>query len=369
MGRLWNTVLTGAVLGGLLASASPAGAAGVMDSACPPDRVPPSSFYDTFGNTHDAAIDCVAWYGIASGVSQNEYAPEGAVRRDQMASFMARSVYAMRGELPEAGDRFDDIRGNPHANAIGRLAEAGIVGGTGGRTYAPQLSVQRGQMATFLVRTYEFLTKSQLAATRDHFADDNGTTHEDNINKAAEAGFTTGFPDGRYEPAGVVRRDQMASFIARMIGLAVDRAPGGRFAPYPLGTTVQLVDSWEMTVLSSDSDANQEVENENQFNDPPAAGHQFYIVRIRATYRGQGSSRFDGGYRVRALGQSGVTYSHFENSCGVVPDSIYDHDSETFEGGSFEANLCYEVRTEDANGLKVFDVEQERPSRPYFNTT
>lgn len=350
---------------------SPASAAGVMDNACPPDRTPSAPFFDTFDNPHEEAIDCVAWYRIASGVSENEYAPEGLVRRDQLASFMARSVYAMRGSLPEPGaPRYDDVDGNPHGNAIARLAEAGIVGGTGARTYSPERLVQRGAMATFLVSTYQHLTGTQLTASRDYFSDDNGTTHEASINKAAEAGFAGGVGDGRFAPSGSVRRDQMASFISRMIGLAVDRAPGGRLEPYPLETTVRLVDDWELAVVSSDPDANEEIAAENEFNDPPQAGHQFYLVRIRATYRGQGSSRFDGGFRLRALGDSGVTYTQFENDCGVTPDSVYDQDRETFEGGGFEANICFEVRSGDAAaGLEVYDDEEERPSRPYFATT
>lgn len=369
MRRIRALAASGVALAVLLAGAPAVHAAGVMDNACPPDRVPSSPFYDTYNNSHSEAIDCVAWYEVAAGVSENEYAPGREVRRDQMASFMARSVYAMRGELPEGGNRFSDIGGNPHGPAIERLAAADIVGGTGAGTYSPERTVARGQMATFLVRTYEYLTGSEIVASRDYFSDDNGTTHEANINKAAEAGFTTGNASGGYAPASTVRRDQMASFIARMLGLAVDRTLGGRLNAYPVGTAVLLKDDWEMTVVASDSDANEEVEQENEFNDAPKEGHRYYLVRVRATYRGQGSSTFDGGFRVRALGESGITYTHFENSCGVVPDSMYEHDAETFEGGSFEANVCYEVRVSDADaGLVVFDHEEERPSRPYFRT-
>jgi hypothetical protein len=44
---------------------------------------------------------------------------------------------------------------------------------------------------------------------------------EKNINKAAEAGIATGTAPFRFEPAHEVRRDQMASFIARTLQHAV----------------------------------------------------------------------------------------------------------------------------------------------------
>ena len=67
----------------------------------------------------------------------------------------------------------------------------------------------------------------RLAGT-DFFSDDNGSTHEDNINRIREAGITTGFPDGTYRSTGYVTRSQMGSFIARAMGL--EPIPGDRFA-------------------------------------------------------------------------------------------------------------------------------------------
>jgi hypothetical protein len=61
----------------------------------------------------------------------------------------------------------------------------------------------------------------RLSASRDYFGDDNGHVLEPFINKSAEAGFTAGRA-GRYEPAGLVLRDQMASFLARTLDLLVD---------------------------------------------------------------------------------------------------------------------------------------------------
>lgn len=76
-------------------------------------------------------------------------------------------------------------------------------------------------MATFLARAFEQATGHQLPAPDNHFVDDDSSIHEININKAAEAGFTTGTSATTFSPSASVRRDQMASFVARMLNKLV----------------------------------------------------------------------------------------------------------------------------------------------------
>jgi hypothetical protein len=54
--------------------------------------VPPPGFGDVAGNTHEAAVACAAWYGITTGRSTSTYAPDMVVNRGQMASFLARMI-------------------------------------------------------------------------------------------------------------------------------------------------------------------------------------------------------------------------------------------------------------------------------------
>ncbi len=76
-------------------------------------------------------------------------------------------------------------------------------------------------MATFLVEGYQFRSGNLLPGSEDYFGDDNGTTHEANINRTAQAGFTAGRGAG-YEPEAIVLRDAMASFLARTLDLLVE---------------------------------------------------------------------------------------------------------------------------------------------------
>ena len=193
--------------------------------ACPPDRVPRDSRQDDDGNVHELAIDCMVWWEIAKGTSSTTYDPASAVTRAQMASFVARLIEKSGGELPADAPttRFTDDDGlEPHEANIDKLAAAGIVAGKGDGLYDPQGAVTRAQMAKFLVKGYEYRQRQRRSSRGgDYFADDDGSMHEANINKAATAGFTAG-RDGGYEPGAPVLRDQMASFLARTLDLLVE---------------------------------------------------------------------------------------------------------------------------------------------------
>ena len=57
--------------------------------------------------------------------------------------------------------------------------------------------------------------------TADVFPDDDGSVHEPNINALAAVGIVEGFTDGTYRPGNPVFRDQMASFVMRGYDWAV----------------------------------------------------------------------------------------------------------------------------------------------------
>ncbi len=67
-----------------------------------------------------------------------------------------------------------------------------------------------------------------LAMASDRFPDvPNTNVHHDNVNAIAAAGITAGCAGGNYCPGDFVRRDQMASFLARGFGLRSGQFPVG----------------------------------------------------------------------------------------------------------------------------------------------
>ena len=193
------------------------------EQACPTGEVQSDAFVDDDGNLHERAIDCVRWWGVASGGSDGTYRPLAGVTRAQMATFLANSVDSSGGTLPEAQrDYFADDDGSPHERSINRLAAVGVVSGKGGG-YAPNELVTRAQMATFLVRAVKLRTGVALTSTVDWFPDDDASPHQPSINAAAGAGLASGAGSGGYAPEASVRRDQMASFLARVLELYVEK--------------------------------------------------------------------------------------------------------------------------------------------------
>jgi hypothetical protein len=114
---------------------------------------------------------------------------------------------------------------------------------------------------------------------------------------------------------------------------------------------------WQIQVLGTAPHATAGVLSFNEFNDPPAPGRQFYLVRVRATYTsGSGSESFDAD-RLDAIGASAVQYDPDINDCGVIPDSVPDNT--LYPGGSVEGNVCWQIKSADAPSLEMVDTGEE----------
>jgi peptidoglycan/xylan/chitin deacetylase (PgdA/CDA1 family) len=163
-------------------------------------------------STHAAAITQLRDTQVALGCGDDRYCPAALVTRAQMASFLQRAL-----DLPPGPtDGFRDVApSSPHAAAIGALHQAGITRGCSddGRSYCPNETVRRDQMASFLQRALELPPGRQ-----DRFVDVvSGSTHAAAIGAVDAAGITRGCDaEGeRYCPATQVNRAQMASFVSR----------------------------------------------------------------------------------------------------------------------------------------------------------
>ena len=191
---------------------------------CNAEQVPNSGFTDIAGNTHEVNIECIAWYGITVGTTETTYSPALPITRGQMASYIARLAVEGGLTLPSnPRDAFTDDGRSVHQANINALAAMKLVKGTSPRRFDPNGHVTRAQMATFIASVHRAAVGSLPAAGRDHFPDDNGNTHEANINALADLGVVRG-RNGRYFPAEAVSRAQMASFVMQDLGLQIDAA-------------------------------------------------------------------------------------------------------------------------------------------------
>lgn len=114
--------------------------------------------------------------------------------------------------------------------------------------------------------------------------------------------------------------------------------------PVPMGQPFLVPEGWEITILQFIPDATQIVLDENMFNDPPAPGRRYSIVRVRMKNVSAGNPADpDAGFALRMVGSQNIGYSTFEESCGVIPDDIDWKSDDIFQGGTVEGNLCYQT--------------------------
>lgn len=181
---------------------------------------PGGSFVDDNGNVHEEYIEAISEAGITAGCNpprNDRYCPASIVTRGQMAAFLVRAL-----ELPAApADYFSDDAGSVFEADINSLAAAGVTQGCnppGNDRFCPTRGVTRQQMAAFLVRAFGYVD----TGTGDWFTDDDGSIFEPDIDLLRQAGVTLGCnppANTLFCPGQVVRRDQMASFLGRALGL------------------------------------------------------------------------------------------------------------------------------------------------------
>lgn len=228
--RRLTIAVAGLLVVPVAAVAAPRGLPGELCESDPPDADYVDR--DTIPDVHLEAVDCLTDLGIAEGLGNDlgtVYLPAANVRRDQMASFVARTLTEVGAALPAAaGLDFDDVEPtSPHATAISRLTQAGIVEGKSGDRYAPGEWVDRNEMATFLTRALAFsagVEDDDLQGGETPFTDVTPSgVHAPSIAGAYELGITAGVTQNRYRPLRPVSRAAMATFLARTLDAATQR--------------------------------------------------------------------------------------------------------------------------------------------------
>ncbi len=217
-------------------------------SACVGDATRDAGFVDTEGLVAEAAINCIAYYGITRGRSAERFDAGSEVTRSQMALFLYRAAGVAGVDLMGGSGAADfaDIAGldEERRDAIVALARNGILAGSG-MAFRPDVSITRAEMAVALVGFLRHASPGlfhqdgamagQLVlgsgGTLDHFADARSGVPQavdTAISYAFELGITTGSAAGAslFSPGGPVLRKNMASFITRTLAHTKVRPAG-----------------------------------------------------------------------------------------------------------------------------------------------
>lgn len=183
---------------------------------------PGGTFADDDGTVHEGNIEAIAARGITRGCNppaNDSFCPNDAVTRGQMAAFLDRAFGF--GLYPPTIDYFVEDNDSVFEADINAIAGAGVTKGCDALArdrYCPGDEVTRGQMAAFIVRALGLTGDGG----KDSFSDDDGPFFESDINRLAAAGITKGCnppTNDEFCPNEPVTRRQMASFLARALGL------------------------------------------------------------------------------------------------------------------------------------------------------
>ena len=190
--------------------------------ACP--EVPTPNFADVPATAaHADAIACAVHWRVLVGYGDGTFAPTLDVTRAQTASVLARLLGAAGIDLPTdvEGDFPDVAAASPHAEAIGQLAELGIIQGLDDGRFGPGLPVSRAQIASMLQRSLLLFEGAAPVASEEGFGDDDGSPHEPAIDALAQLRLVAGTSHVGFSPAAPVSRAQVAALASRTIDLLV----------------------------------------------------------------------------------------------------------------------------------------------------
>ncbi len=144
-----------------------------------------------------------------------------------------RGAGAPLDEAPEAVLPVDAAE-SVHAAAIARILTTDLMGGVAADRFGAADPVTRSQIATVLARTHEHVTGAELAPVdEEHFDDLDDSVHADAVERVAAAGIAVGDGEhfGPEEPA---TRGELFSALARSLdiwvadhGVALPVAPPG----------------------------------------------------------------------------------------------------------------------------------------------
>lgn len=170
-------------------------------------------------NFHDVSrldyfYDAVKWAaenGIASGTGRYTFSPNAVCTRAQTVTFLWR---AAGSPLPRYRVcPFTDVQPSDYYyNAVLWAVEQGITTGLNANTFGPDVTVTRGQVATFLYRA----ASAAKPSTFNPFTDVKTTAYNyDAILWAYDNRITTGTSDTTFSPDAYCTRAQIVTFLYR----------------------------------------------------------------------------------------------------------------------------------------------------------
>lgn len=153
---------------------------------------------------------------LMKGVSNTEFAPDSDVTRAMFVTV----IYRMENEPQTGKCAFTDVEsGSYYEKAVAWANENGIVSGVSEECFAPNEPITREQMAAIIYRYAAFKGYDITTSSSTSYTDNDNISDyaKDAVIWAAEKSVMTGNTDGSFAPKANTTRAQVASVFMRMI--------------------------------------------------------------------------------------------------------------------------------------------------------
>lgn len=192
-------------------------------------RHSPGDGGDTQMSTEQGLYGLVAAWRAESGMNSLYRMDDAAPRHDFQDSLRdPQPGQGLPGKNPSvsavavkhSGKTFPDIADHPGRAKIEALAERGVINGKSDSVFAPDAAMTRAEFAAITARALGLVADPQFAQSIGGFEDVHPEDwHYAYIATTTSYGITKGVSDTRFNPSGVITRQEAAVMVARSAAL------------------------------------------------------------------------------------------------------------------------------------------------------
>ncbi len=179
------------------------------------------TFEDIQNHWAKKQIEIMASKHITKGITEDSFAPEKVTTRAEFTTWLVR---ALDLDVEKTEKIFDDVTEDEwFFGPINKAYEVGIINGVEKNVFAPQKQITREEMASLIMRAYEYSTGTNLNTiittqeVRFRDMDDASSWAARNITLANALGLISGYVDGTFKPAKSTTRAEAMAVISRLV--------------------------------------------------------------------------------------------------------------------------------------------------------
>ncbi len=210
---------------------------------------PTARFTDISSNRVRESIDYVVGRGLLTGTSETTFAPETAITCGILVTALGRLAGADVSSYKTGS--FTDVKaGSTFQPYIEWAYKKGIIQGVGNNQFAPDRAVTREEIAAIL-QNYAKVTGYTLPVTREATAYEDassiGGIYKTAVTAMQQAGIMMGGSGSKFNPKSSATRAEVSTMLHRYIKLTIDPATAQGWALNDAGQYLYYKDSKALT--------------------------------------------------------------------------------------------------------------------------